>query len=96
MQIEIKSVHYEVSEEEKKLIEKKLHRIQFMEDHLVSLHFMIVKEKNKFKIEVTIHFRWGNRIFIHVNNFHLHEGIDQLFNKMESRISKEKERVKQH
>jgi ribosomal subunit interface protein len=96
MNTEIRGVHYEITENDRELIEKKMHRIQFAEDNIVSLHFTIIKEKNEYKIEVTIHFRWGNQVFIHLNDFDLHEGIDKLFNKMELRISKEKERKKEH
>ena len=93
---EIQGVHYDVTEQDKQFIEKKMHRIHFAAEDLVSLHFMIVKEKKNFKIEVTIHFHWGNQIFIHVNDFDLHPGIDKLFKKMEIQIGKEKERVKRH
>lgn len=96
MNTEIRGVHYDVTEKDKDFIEKKMHRIQFAQEDIISLHFAVIKQKKLFRIEVTIHFRWGHESFIHVDNFDLFEGIDQLFDKMEKLISKEKDRIKRH
>jgi putative sigma-54 modulation protein len=96
MNIEVRGVHYEVTEEDRELIDKKLEHIGFAEDSIVSLHFAIVKEKAGYKIEANVHFRWGNQIFIHVNDFDVHEGIDILCKKISVNVAKEKERIKEH
>ncbi|HEQ72508.1 MAG TPA: 30S ribosomal protein S30 [Spirochaetia bacterium] len=94
MNTEIRGVHYEIMDVDKELIDKKLSRLHFADGDIIDAHFTIVKEKKRFKTEAMIHFRWGHRIFLHVNDFDLHHGIDQLFSKMEVRIGKEKDRVK--
>jgi putative sigma-54 modulation protein len=96
MNIEIRGVHYDVTEEDRQLIEKKLARIGFVEENIVSIHFAILKEKAGYKFEATVHFRWGNQLFIHVNDFQIHEGIDKLFKKMSLNVSREKDRIKEH
>ena len=96
MNIEIRGVHYEVTEADRQLIEKKVQRLVCDERDIVSIHFAIVKEKAGFKFEANVHFHWGNQIFIHLNDFHIHEGIDKLFKKISTNVIKEKERVKEH
>jgi putative sigma-54 modulation protein len=94
MELDIRGVHYEITEEDRDLIDKKLSKIEFAEDSLVSIHFAILKDKNRFECEATIHFRWGNQIIIHVTDYHLHEGLDKLFKKMKMSVAKEKDRIK--
>jgi putative sigma-54 modulation protein len=96
MNIEIRGVHYDVKDEDKDYIDKKMHRIQFAQDDIIDLHFSVILEKKLFKLEVTVHFRWGHEVFIHVDDFVLYEGIDKLIDKLEARVSKEKERIKRH
>jgi putative sigma-54 modulation protein len=96
MNVEIKGVHYNISDEEKEVIEKKLHRIEFIKDKIVDIIFCIVKEKKDFKLEVSISFRWGTSAYLHVRDFSVAGGIDKLFNKLEIKISKEKEKIQEH
>ena len=86
MNIEIRGVHYNVSDEEKQTIEKKLHRIDFIKDKIIDIIFSITKEKKEFKLEVSIYFKWGTDAHLHVHDFSLAEGMDKLFNKMEIKI----------
>jgi ribosomal subunit interface protein len=96
MNIEVRGVHCEIAEDDRKLIDKKVERLHSDERDIVSMHFVIVKEKAGYKFEATVHFHWGNQIFIHCNGFDIHEGIDQLFKKISVNITKEKERIKAH
>lgn len=95
MEVDIRGVHYEITEEDRELIDKKLEKIGFAEDSLVSIHFAILKDKSRFESEATLHFRWGNQIIIHVTDYHLHDGLDKLFKKMKMSVTKEKERIKE-
>jgi putative sigma-54 modulation protein len=95
MELDIRGVHYEVTEEDRQLIEKKLKKIEFAEGSLVSIHFAILQDKSRFESEATLHFRWGNQIIIHVTDYHLHEGLEKLFKKMKVSVIKEKERIKE-
>ena len=96
MNIEIRGVHYDISEEEKQAIAKKLHRIDFIKEKIIDIIFTIIKEKKEFELEVSIYFQWGTSAYLHVRDFNVLEGIDKLFNKMEVKISKEKEKIQEH
>jgi putative sigma-54 modulation protein len=96
MTIEIRGVHYEITDDDRDLIDKKMEKISFAEEHLVSVHLAIIKEKAGFKFEATVHFRWGNQLFLHVNDFEIHEGLDKLFKKISVSVTKEKEKIKEH
>jgi len=96
MILEVKGVHFELTDKDRQLVEKKLRKIEKAKGDIISLHLNFIQDKKEFRLEAIIHFRWGHQSFIHVNNYHLHEGIDKLFDKIVSQITKEKERVKEH
>ena len=96
MNTEIKCVHLEITEKIKAYINKKMQRLDFAKDYLVDLLFSLTREKRRYKIEVNINFRWGNSNHIGINNFDIFEGIDNIFDKMELKIIKEKRKVQHH
>ena len=96
MNVDIRGVHYDISDMERETIEKKLHRIDFIKEKIIDIIFTIIKEKKDFKLEVSIYFQWGASAHLHVRDFNVLEGIDKLFNKMEVKISKEKEKIQEH
>ncbi|MBN1648920.1 MAG: ribosome-associated translation inhibitor RaiA [Spirochaetales bacterium] len=95
MLIDIKGVHYEVSENVKEKMESKLKRLEHAEDMIVNLDFTITREK-QYKLEAKIHFRWGQMHHIKVETFDIWKGVDLLIDKLELKVDKEKERVQDH
>jgi putative sigma-54 modulation protein len=96
MNIDIKGIHLEMNEPIRSYVEKKLPRLDFAKDHIVDFLLNLAKEKNLFKIEVTINFRWGSSIHVGVDGFDLFQGIDALFDKVDAKIEKEKSKIKEH
>ena len=96
MNFEIKGVHYVVDDETKEYIEKKLQKVDYAKDMIVDLLLAIRHEKNRFKLETNINFRWGYASHIKVNSFDLREGLDKLLDKIESKINKEKDKIQSH
>ena len=96
MNVEIRGVHYEVSDNTKEHVEKKLKRLGFAEDLIVDLIFTISHDKNGYIIEASINFKWGKSAHIKVDAFDLFKGIDNLFNKLDNKIVKEKEKIQEH
>jgi putative sigma-54 modulation protein len=96
MHIEIKGVHYDISESTKEFIDKKMKRIGFAEDLLVDLLFTITRETNRYKVESNINFRWGGSAHIRTDAFELYKGIEILFDKLELKIKKEKDKIQEH
>lgn len=96
MNIEIKGVHYDVSKNTREHIEKKLKKLEYTKDIIIDLLFTITKVKNGYTVENNINFRWGTHAHLKVESFELFEGIDRLFEKLEHKVSREKEKIQQH
>jgi putative sigma-54 modulation protein len=61
---------------------------------IVDLLITIKKEKG-FDAETTVNFRWGVSIHVKENDFDLLPAIDKMMDKLEAKITKEKEKVKE-
>jgi len=94
MNTEIKAVHFSLRDETKEYLEKKIARIHNAENMIVDLLFTLTKGKN-FSIEVTVNFRWGVAIHLKEDDFELNPAIDKLMDKLDAKIAKEKEKVKE-
>ena len=94
MNTEIKAVHFSLHDETRDYLEKKISRIPNAENMIVDLLFTLTKEK-EFAAEVTVNFRWGVSIHQKENDFELIPAIDKLMDKLDAKIAKEKEKVKE-
>jgi putative sigma-54 modulation protein len=96
MNVDIRGVHYDISENTRDHVEKKLKRLEYAEDLIVDLLMTITHDKNGYVIEVNLNFKWGKSAHIEVETFDLFKGIDNLFNKLDNKIAKEKEKIQDH
>jgi len=96
MNVEIKGIHLEVTERIRQYIDTKLPRLDFAKDLIVDFLLNLTREKNLFKADATINFRWGAATHVGVDNFNLNQGIDDLFDKLEAKIEKEKSKIQEH
>ena len=94
MNTEVKAVHFSLSEETKEYIEKKMDRIHNAESMIVDLLFTLTKEK-EFSAEVKVNLRWGLAIHLKETDFDLNPAIDKLIDKLDAKIAKEKDKVKE-
>ena len=81
-------------DETKEYLEKKIERIPNAENMIVDLLFTITKNKD-FSAEATVNFRWGVSIHLEEKNFELNAAIDKLMDKLDAKIAKEKEKIKE-
>ncbi len=58
-------------------------RLEFAKDLIVDLLINLTREKNLYKADVTINFRWGASMHVGVEGFDLNRGIDELFDKLD-------------
>ncbi len=93
MNIEVKAVHFTLREGTREYLDKKIARIPNAENMLIDLLFTFTKEKD-FIVEATMNFRWGVSVHVKDEDFDLDEAIDKLMNKLEQKVIKEKEKVK--
>ena len=96
MNVEIKGIHVKVNKRIQDYIDTKMPRLDFGRDLIVDFLLNISREKSLFKLETTLNFRWGASKHVGVENFDLNKGIDDLYDKLEAVIEKEKSRIKDH
>ena len=94
MNTDIKAVHFSLDNETKEYLEKKIARIHNAENMIIDLLFTLTKDKD-FSAEVTVNFRWGVSIHQKEHDFNLNPAIDKLMDKLDAKIAKEKEKVKE-
>ena len=95
MNLEIKAVHFELPDDYKEMLEKKIHRIDFAQDMIVDCLITITKER-EYVVEATLNMRWGHSHHFRVPGFELRDSIDKLFDKIDQKVAKEKDKIKSH
>ena len=94
MNTEIKAVHFTLHDDAKEYLDKKIGRIHNAENMIIDLLVTLTKGKD-FEAEATVNFRWGVSIHVKESDFELAPAIDNLMDKLEKKITKEKEKVKE-
>jgi len=94
MNTEIKAVHFSLRDETREYLEKKIERIPNAENMIVDLLFTMTKDKD-FSVEAKVNFKWGVSIYLKEHDFDLDPAIDKLMDKLDAKIIKEKEKVKE-
>ncbi len=95
MKYDIKGVHYDLTDVTKDFVEAKLAKISYLEEYVMDLHFTLSKGKgtNDWKAEVKANFKWGTNAYIEDTAFNLHEAIVSIIDKLDHKITKEKEKI---
>ena len=96
MNVEIKGIHLEITQRIQDYLDAKMPRLDFAKDSIIDLMLNLTREKNLFKVDATLNFRWGASTHLGVENFDLNQGIDDLFDKLDAKVEKEKSRIKEH
>jgi putative sigma-54 modulation protein len=94
MTVDVRSVHFDLSETSRAYLDSKLERIGYAKDMIVDLIFVLTKDKD-FKVEATVNFRWGLQAHLEERDFDVNPCIDKLIDRLEQKISKEKEKVQE-
>jgi len=93
MNVDVRSVHFDLSEHSREYLNSKLSRIDYAKDMIVDLLFVFTKDAGQFRLEVTANFRWGKQAHLVVTSPELNAGIDVLIDKLDHKIVKEKEKI---
>jgi putative sigma-54 modulation protein len=96
MNVDIKGIHLEITRKTQDYLDAKMPRLDFARDNIIDLMLNLTREKSLYKLDATLNFRWGASTHIGVENFDLNNGIDDLFDKLEAKVEKEKSRIKEH
>jgi putative sigma-54 modulation protein len=96
MTVETKGIHVEITQRIQDYIDAKLPRLDYAKDLIIHFLLNVTREKNLFKVEATLNFRWGAVKHVGVENYDLTQGIDALFDTLDAVVEKEKSKVKDH
>jgi len=94
MNIEIKALRFDLHDDAKEYLNKKIEKIHNAENMIVDILITLKKEKS-FEAEATVNFRWGVSIHVKENDFELLAAMDKMMDKLSAKIIKEKEKVKE-
>lgn len=93
MNIDVRSVHFDINDNSRAYLDKKLERIAYAKDLIVDLLFSFTRDVKQFKCECTINFRWGATAHVQETDFDLIAGIDKMMDILEQKIDKEKKKM---
>ena len=96
MNVEIKGIHLEVNQKIREYIDSKMTRLDFARELIVDILLNLTKERRRFAVEATVNFRWSVTTHVGAKAYDLYQGIDELFDKLEAKIEKEKSKIKEH
>ena len=94
MNIDVKAIHFTLRDESREYLDKKISRIHNAENMIVDLMLTLTKGKD-FSAEATVNLRWGVSVHVKENDFELNPAIDKMIDKLDLKITKEKEKVKE-
>jgi putative sigma-54 modulation protein len=94
MNIDVKAVHFTLRDDAREYLDKKIARIHNAENMIIDLLVTLTKDKD-FTAEATVNFRWGVSVHIKEHDFELNPAVDKMMDKLEQKITKEKEKVKE-
>lgn len=98
MNVEIRGIHYNVSDATREFFDKKLKKLDFAESYIHDLSITITREKigQGFHLDGKVHFSWGPVKLVSTDCYELYEGIEMLVDKLEALARKEKEKIQEH
>jgi putative sigma-54 modulation protein len=92
MNVEIKAIHFTLGDDGKEYVDKKITRIRNAENMIIDLIITISKDNNTFVADSTVNFKWGVSAHVKEQDFELTAVIDKMIDKLEAKITKEKEK----
>lgn len=95
MRVNVKGVGYEISDKLREHLDKKLEKLSHGEKVLDDVSITISKRHNSYIIDTDLHFNWGLKDHLKVENVDLYDAIDLMDEKMTTKIRREKEKNRQ-
>lgn len=97
MNLNVRGVHYQPSEETMEFLNKKLQKLQFAEEYLQDLDIVMKRETvgQGFHLDAMLHFKWGSNKIVSYDCYELYEGIEALADKIEGVARKEKSKIQE-
>jgi putative sigma-54 modulation protein len=95
MQISVTGQHLEITDSLHDYVTSKLEKLERYFDKVTNVHAVLSVEKQRQKIEATIHVNGGN-LFADAEDDDMYAAIDALVDKLDRQIKKHKEKLADH
>ena len=96
MDITTKTVHFNLEDETRDLLNERIGKLGFAEDKLTTLDITLTRDNFEYLAEANMHFRWGKDAHIKVTGYDLEPCIGQLVEKINHKVHKEAEKIQDH
>lgn len=93
MQLDIKAIHFSLNDAQREHIDRRLERFSYAREYLVDLGLTLTYEASQYDVDASLHFRWGAVTHLKVSGYDLLEAFDRMMDKVQAKVSKEKEKV---
>jgi Ribosome-associated protein Y (PSrp-1) len=95
MNLTVRGVRYNPSEQTNEFLNKKLKKLDFASDYLHDLDIVITRETlgQGFHLDAILHFVWKKEIVVSQDCYELYEGIELIADKIQAACKKEKSKV---
>jgi len=95
MNLETKVLHFELTDEQKEYLNKKIERVKQAETNLIDFLLTLSKDAIDYVAEVNVNFKWGGSAHIKEKATSFDIAIDKLVEAISLKIKKEKEKNRQ-
>ncbi len=95
MHINLTGHHIEVTPALRSYVDEKFLRLERHFEHVTSIHVVLTVEKQRQKVEATIHLA-GNNLFADAQHDDMYAAIDALVDKLDRQVLKHKDKLTDH
>lgn len=93
MQLQLSGVHYDISDQTREYVEKKIARLDRMADSIEDVKVTLIREAAGYTVEANLNFVWGgDTVHVERQEKDLWPAIDGAFDKLDIKVGKEKAR----
>jgi putative sigma-54 modulation protein len=93
MDYDVNAIGFELAEEQRELILKKLDRIKYAEDLIVDTKLKVKEDKKKYIFDCTVNFRWGGTAHVSADDYDFTAALNKLMDTLDQKVRKEKDKV---
>ena len=90
----VSAVGFDFEQKQTDLIENKLKRISYADEHIVDLILRVKRDKAYF-FDCTVNFRWGTQAHVTSDDFDFAAGLNKMMDVLDNKIKKEKDKVQE-
>ncbi len=91
----ITAVGFDLDKKQSDMIDKKLQRISYADEHIIDL-ILRVKYDKEYSFDIVANFRWGVQAHVTASDFDFAAALNKVMDILDQKIKKEKDKVQEH